>query len=373
RLGALGFLSLPALSAESGDSGNYGLLDQQAALRWVQQNIAAFGGDPARVTLAGESAGGLSICAQLASPQAAELFAGAIIQSGLCTSPGNAVTLAQAQTRNQRYATKLGCRADDLACLRNVDPAQLAQTSVPGVRPASNLVWSPVYVSRLLPLTLQDAFLQGQFNRVPIMNGTNRDEGRLFVSLAAPQGQPISPVLYWGAAGLTAGANNAVRVLANYPYRRYGTPATAFATLFTDAVFSCPALRVNNAVSQFVPVYAFEFADPQAATLIKSPGDLPGLGSAHSSSLVYAFGSSVPGLADFAQLSAAQRTLSAQFSRAWAAFVKTGNPNPLGEAGWRAYDVSRGNVQVFTPSGVQESSAFAAAHQCPFWLGLDLK
>ena len=163
RLGALGFLALPALSAEGGgESGNYGLLDQQAALKWVQQNIAAFGGDPKKVTLAGESAGAMSICAHLASPQAAGLFEGAIIQSGLCTSPGNAVTLADAARRNVRYASNLGCRADDLTCLRNVDPARLTTTKVPGLRPASNLVWSPVYASTLLPLTLQDAFRAGE-------------------------------------------------------------------------------------------------------------------------------------------------------------------------------------------------------------------
>ncbi|WP_185974627.1 carboxylesterase/lipase family protein [Deinococcus detaillensis] len=374
RLGALGFLSLPALSAESGgESGNYGLMDQQAALKWVRQNIAAFGGDPQRVTVAGESAGAMSICAQLTSPQAAGLFEGAILQSGLCTSPGNAVTLADAAQRNVRYASNLGCRADDLVCLRNVDPAKLALTKVPGLRPASNLVWSPVYASGLLPLTLQDAFAQGKFSRIPVMSGTNHDEGRLFVSVASPEGKPISPVLYWGAAGLTAGAGNAVNVLSKYPYRRYGTPALAFATLFTDAVFSCPALRVDDALSQYVPVYAFEFADPQAATTIKSPADLPGMGSAHSSSLVYAFQTSVPGLADSAQLSPAQRSLSDLFSSAWATFVKTGNPNPVGKTDWRAYSSERQNVQVFTPSSVQESTAFAAEHQCPFWLGLNLK
>ncbi len=372
RLGALGWLSLPALGAENGggQSGNYGLLDQQAALNWVQRNITAFGGDPAQVTIAGESAGGMSNCAHLASPASAGLFRGVIIQSGLCTSPGNSVTLADAQRRNQKYATNLGCKADDLACLRAAPVEKLLSTKVPGLRPAANLVWSPVYASALLPLPLQEAYETGQFNWVPVMNGTNHDEGRLFVSVASPDGKPISPVVYWGGTGLTVGASNTVKVLQQYPYRNFGTPALAFATMFTDAVFSCPALRVNAALSKYVPVYAFEFNDPNAATIVKTPVDLPGLGSHHSSSLAYAFQSKVDGLADAADFTPAQRQLSDAFSAAWVSFVKTGN---TGSADWRTFDPAQNNVQIFTPDGVQPSILFSNDHRCTFWLPLDLQ
>ena len=112
------------------------------------------------------------------------------------------------------------------------------------------------------------------------------------------------------------------------PVPRYGMSALTFATIFTDAVFSCTALRVNQALSRYVPVYAFEFNDPKAATLIKSPGDLPNLGSHHSSSLAYTFQTPVAGLSDPA---------------------------------------------LFTPSGVQESLNFASDHQCEYWLPLDLQ
>ena len=193
------------------------------------------------------------------------------------------------------------------------------------------------------------------------------------MQVAAPGGKPVSPVLYWGGAGLLVGVPKLGQALAQYPYRRYGTPALAFATLFTDAVFSCPSQAVNTALSKYVPVYSFEFSDPQAVTNIKGPPDLPGLGAFHGSSLVYAFQTPVGSAADPAAFSAAQRSLSDKFSAAWANFVKTSNPNPAGQSAWRAFDAQRGNVQVFTPGGVLESTGYSAEHKCAFWSGLGLK
>ena len=373
RLGSLGFLALPGLSAESaqGSSGNYGILDQQAALRWVQRNIARFGGNPADVTIAGESAGGMSVCGHLASPLSSGLFQKAIVQSGLCSSPNNTVTLAEAANRNLKYAVKLGCKTGDMACLRQVSAQKIAGTKVSGVRGAGNLVWSPVYRSSVFPLTLADAFAQGKFNRVPVLNGSNHDEGRLFISLIAPGGKPVTPVLYWGGSGLLVGAAKNGQVLGQYPYRNYGTPALAFATVFTDAIFSCPALNVASLLSKYVPVYAFEFNDPKAVTSLKAPSDLPGLGAFHSSSLVYAFQTPLLGLADPAQFSAQQRQLSDAFSLAWANFVKTGNPSSQSNV-WKPFDPTVGNVQSFTPSGVTSNTNFSSDHKCAFWTGLKL-
>lgn len=278
-----------------------------------------------------------------------------------------------AAVRNLKYASKLGCTADDLACLRRVDVKTLLKTAVPGLRPISNLVWSPTYGTDLLPLTLQDAFAQGKFNRVPVLAGTNHDEGRLFVQVASPDGSPVSLIKYWASAGLLAGLAPAQRVLLQYPYRRYTTPALAFATMFTDGVFSCPAMRVATDLSKYVPVYAYEFNDPQAVTTIKVPGDLPGLGSFHSSSLVYAFQTPVAGLADSGDFSPAQQGLSDRFSAAWAAFVKTGAPGVGGETNWPVFDPAHHNVQVFTPLSVRQSTDFYTDHKCAFWSALNLK
>jgi len=374
RLGSLGFLALPGLNAESaqGSSGNYGILDQQAALGWVQRNIARFGGNPADVTIAGESAGGMSVCGHLASPLSSGLFQKAIIQSGLCSSPNNTVTLAEASNRNLKYAVKLGCKTGDMACLRRVSAAKIAGTKVSGVRGAGNLVWSPVYRSSVLPLTLADAFAQGKFNRVPVLGGSNHDEGRLFISLIAPRGKPVTPVLYWGGSGLLVGVAKNGQVLGQYPYRNYGTPALAFATVFTDAMFSCPALNVASALSKYVPVYQFEFNDPKAVTSLKSPSDLPGLGAFHSSGLVYAFQTPLVGLADPAQFSPQQRQLSDAFSLAWVNFIKSGNPSSQNSA-WKPFDPAVGSVQSFSPGGVTSSTTFSSDHKCAFWTDLNLK
>jgi para-nitrobenzyl esterase len=375
RLGALGFLALAGLEREGkGErSGNYGLLDQQAALQWVKTNIGAFGGNAQNVTIAGESAGGMSVCAHLASPRAAGLFEKAIIQSGLCESPGNAVTVQEAESRNVEYAQKLGCSAADTDCLRRIEPAKLMRTKVPGRRPVSNLVWSPVYESGVLPLKLQTAFSQGKFNRVPVLAGTNHDEGRLFVSVVSPTGKPVTALQYWGGTGLLVGVANTRKVLLQYPFRTYGTPALAFATMFTDGVFSCPAERIDRALSKYVPVYAFEFNDPKAATSLKAPADLPGLGSFHSSSQVYAFQSAIPGIAAPSMFSSAQSKLSDEFSGAWAAFVATGNPQAAGAPSWPTFSSSKGGVQEFDLTGMKENPGYSMEHKCAMWSALNLK
>ena len=124
RLGALGFLAHPALASRpGGPAGNYGLMDQQAALRWVQRNIARFGGDPHNVTIAGQSAGGLSVLAQLVSPGARGLFQRAIVQSG--TFALNQQPLATAEAAGETFATAVGCPDQTAACLRNVPVSDL--------------------------------------------------------------------------------------------------------------------------------------------------------------------------------------------------------------------------------------------------------
>src|ERR1700677_3303940 len=166
RLGALGFLADPALADANGQSGDYGLMDQQAALRWVQRNIASFGGDPRNVTIFGESAGGLSTLSPVASPQAKGLFQKAIAESA-----------------GEAFAAQAGCATQTAACLRSLPVSTiLANEDAAGYTPNIN--------SEVLPQSLKTAFATGEFNRVPIINGTNHEEWRLFVALSEREGSP---------------------------------------------------------------------------------------------------------------------------------------------------------------------------------------
>ncbi len=173
RLGALGFLAHPALASRpGGPAGNYGLMDQQAALRWVQRNIAQFGGDPHNVTIAGQSAGGLSVLAQMVSPGARGLFQRAIVQSG--TFALNQQPLATAEAAGQTFATAVGCPDQSAACLRNVPVSDLVSkfgVEIPGVVDGS-----------VLTQPIGTALARGQFARVPVINGITHDEELLFVA-----------------------------------------------------------------------------------------------------------------------------------------------------------------------------------------------
>ena len=192
RLGSLGFLAASVLAAPKpdafqnvGDAGNYGLMDQQFALAWVQQNIAAFGGDPDAVTIGGESAGGLSVSSQLASTNTVrsltgrDLFRGAIIESGAYMYH-DVPSLATYQTLSNTFAQKdanASCGGNlTLACLQGLSAAQVFanESSFGGFGIAPN------FGTKILPLDLHTAFSTGQFNRVPVLQGTNANEGRLF-------------------------------------------------------------------------------------------------------------------------------------------------------------------------------------------------
>jgi para-nitrobenzyl esterase len=362
RLGELGFLAHPALSAESpvGASGNYGLMDQQAAMRWVQRNIRNFGGDPANVTIFGESAGGLSVHSQLASPLAAGLFEKAIVESGAYAL--SQPTLAQAQAAGTAFAAAAGCSSQTAACLRS-----LSVSAILAAQTASTMV--PNLDALVLPQTVAAAFSTGMFNRVPVVEGTNHDEWRLFVAQTeVATGVPLSAANYIPAIAATLGVSlsTATTIAGFYPLAAYSSPSVALGAVGTDAVFACNARVAARLLSAYVPTYQYEFNDPAAPMLYFPPVSFP-TGAYHASELTYLFdltGTPVPA----PPFTAAQQSLSAAMAGYWTQFAHSGDPNSAGEPTWPPYGASD-LFQSLQPAIPVTGNAFAADHKCLIWTG----
>ena len=287
RLGALGFLADAALASRpGGPSGNYGLMDQQAALRWVQRNIRGFGGDPGDVTLFGESAGGLSTLAQLASPGARGLFQRAIVESG--TYQLTQQPLAAAEAAGQAFAAKAGCAStasakNTAACLRGLPVSTILANENP-------VGYTPDVDGAVLTQSIKTALARGQFNRVPVVIGTNHDEYRLFVAVYQFLGQRVTAANYQSMIASTLGVSAAIagKIAAQYPLSRYPSPPVALGAVGTDAIFACHALTAEESLARYVPTYAYEFNDENAPELFLPPVGFP-YGAAHASELPYLF------------------------------------------------------------------------------------
>jgi para-nitrobenzyl esterase len=331
RLGQLGFLAHPALSAQDphGSSGNYGLLDQQAALRWVARNAAAFGGDAGNVTVWGESAGATSVCAHLVSPLAAGLFQRAIAESGNCaglTRPlvgdDPVLGLSGGFATGIALANAAGCGgdADAAACLRARSPEQLMAALPASIDGTHGGVFSPVVDGWVLPESGPSALAAGRFAAVPLLTGVNRDEGTLF---AAAFG--IVTAADYAAALRALLPSHATEVLALYPVSRYRSPRDAFAAFATDYAFACPARAlVATVAARQQHTYLYEF------TRLNTLGVLLGLGVFHASELPYVFGNFVPPFWEWP----VDRSLSQAMMGYWARFARSGDPGGWAASAW---------------------------------------
>ncbi|CAL9658721.1 Para-nitrobenzyl esterase [Streptomyces sp. enrichment culture] len=362
RLGALGFLAHPALSSESEDhaSGDYGLMDQQAALRWVRRNIGAFGGDHGRVTLGGQSAGSVDTCAHIASPTAGGLFQRAIQQSGSCASDGGLtpLTLGAAERRGTDFAASAGCPdpATAAACLRALPTTELLR----GTGTGTASLWGPNTGPRVLPRAPDRAWAEGRVNAVPTLNGSTHDEYRYFTALYVDLlgGGPLTPASYSALVGLQHGGR-AAAVLRTYPASAYPSPNLAYSAVNTDQRFACPARADSLLYGTRAPVYAYEFHDPEAPPFIPAPHTPQG--AFHASELAYLFPM------DSMRLTPAQRRLSATMTSYWARFAATGDPNGSHGPAWPRHTAGGDRVQVLAPDRVASTTGFAADHHCAFW------
>jgi para-nitrobenzyl esterase len=371
RLGALGFLAHPALTGESPDhiSGNYGFQDQQAALKWVRRNIRAFGGNPEKVTVFGESAGGLSTFVNLVSPTARGLFHRAIVESGayLLTQP----TLAQAEAAGTNFANAVQCNqpnpADVLSCLRAL--------SVPTILGVAGFSPAPNVDGKVLTQSIAPALASGQFNRVPLMNGSNHDEWNLFVALDFDLlGHPVTAATYPVAIATTIGVpltSPAVALVqAQYPGNSFPSYDQAVGALGTDAIFACTARFADELASAFVPTFAYEFNDGNAPQNFLPAVTFP-YGAAHASEIQYIFPFANPSGVGLnlpqTPLNANQHLLSDKMAGYWTEFARSGDPNGNGSPHWPQFERGRQVMQSLVPPTPTTETNFATAHQCAFW------
>ncbi|HEY3630402.1 MAG TPA: carboxylesterase family protein [Jatrophihabitantaceae bacterium] len=367
RLGALGFLAHPALDggAARNLSGNFGLEDQQAALRWVHRNAAAFGGDPGNVTIFGESAGAMSVCQHLAAPGSAGLFERAIIQSGPCTlrwpypPTWGPLPRSQREDLGVRLAEQLGCadEATAAACLRALPVSKLIDLGGIDFGPG------PTIGGGILPIDPARALATGRINHVPVMHGTTLDEHVTFIAALQSYGQDVDASNYADLVSEAVGPDAAAKVLARYPLSSREAPPATLARLLTDEAWACPAVQTDRLLARNVPTYGFEFADRNAPWF--AAADQPGFptGAYHAGELQYLFTRAY----GTGTLNAAQQHLSNQMISYWTTFARTGNPNGFGTPHWTPFDGR--HVQSLAPHAIHPVD-LATEHDCAFWRSL---
>jgi len=266
--------------------------------------------------------------------------------------------LADEQAHGEAFAATVGCNDQSARCLRSIPVSTILANW--------GLFDSNIVVDgKLLPQSLDTAFVSGQFNHVPLIHGTNHDEWRFFVALSFDlSGAPITAEEYPLVVEGMVGPDAAPLVLAKYPLESFGSPDLAIGAIGTDAVFACPARAADQVLSTQVTTYAYEFNDATAPELLLPPVTFP-YGATHASELPYLFKLTWPG-----QLNATQNELSSSMVHYWTQFAKSADPNRSGMQTWLPYVSTSDTFRSLITPGPLTESGFARDHKCDFWATL---
>jgi para-nitrobenzyl esterase len=360
RLGALGFLRLVDITnGRIASTGNEGILDQIAALEWVRDNIAEFGGDPSNVTIFGESAGGMSVGTLLASPLARGLFHKAIPQSGSCNTSGS----VQKANRAAEFVLKtLGASPTNPDALRALAPEALIKSALlpNGARnPELGMAYQPVVDGLLLPTPAIDLVAEGSADRVAVMAGATLEEWKLFTlldtglasldrkGLAARLGRWLAPEV----------ADSLIDTYENARGARGESTAIAdlFTAIETDRVFRLPGVRLSETHSR---------REPQSYNYLftwKSPAMGGVLGACHALELGFLFGTHrIPGMAPFCGSGPDADRLATEMQDAWLAFARNGDPSCESVGEWPSYTESERATMIFGAKSGAENAPLDA-------------
>lgn len=360
RIGAMGYLVNPALEADNrdGSAGNFAILDQQAALRWVQKNIKAFGGNPNNVTVAGQSAGAGNTAVQLASPSARGLFDRAILQSG-GGSPLR--TLPAARQSGEQFSTELGCPtgAGQVDCLRSKSPTEILAAQAK-VRQSG-----AVAGTRVVPTDPIDLMKTGKLTDLPVLVGGTSDESQQSVFAAYDYLDKPLTNEQLNTLISTTYPNGADQIRATYPVANYKSPTVTWGAIQSDQR-ACRDQTLRDRLATNTKTYAYEFAEkngPAFVSIWRLNTDYP-FGATHVNDLGYLWdylGTALP-------FSTEQVDLSNQMISYWGSFARDGNPNVRFAPTWPRYAPQGDLLQFAAPSAQWATHAqIDSSHNCSLW------